>query len=160
MDPTFTKITGRAINVAKDLYDWGIANGQIDESQLRLTVSARRIEAKKLIDSGLSQRQAAKALGVDHATINRDLAVQNAPRNGAKCTTMPIEISVSPILYVENALRKGTGFREAAQKLLARAPNTLNMSTISKLLETIKIQIEERNLLLEAITEYIQRGKS
>jgi transposase len=51
------------------LVDWGVESGQIDEQQLRLTIEARREKARELVDSGLSQRQAAKVLGVDQKTI-------------------------------------------------------------------------------------------
>jgi hypothetical protein len=41
-----------------------------------------------MVDAGMSQRQAAKALGVDKRTIGRDLG-HSAPKNGAKCPTPP-----------------------------------------------------------------------
>ena len=41
--------------------------------QLRLTVAARRETAAKLIEAGMSQREAAKALGVGQTQIRRDL---------------------------------------------------------------------------------------
>jgi hypothetical protein len=43
-------------------------------NQVVLTVEARPEKAKELVDSGLSQRQAAKALGVSHTTVQQDLA--------------------------------------------------------------------------------------
>jgi Helix-turn-helix domain len=63
--------------------------------RLRLTVAARREEARKLADAGKSQREIASQLGVNASTINRDLADGNrdlsdgaASRNGsATCTT-------------------------------------------------------------------------
>ena len=51
-----------------------------------LTVEARRKKAKEFVDSGLSQRQAAKVLGVDHKTIQNDLA-NKSPRSGEKVAT-------------------------------------------------------------------------
>src|SRR5262249_14544327 len=50
---------------------------------MRLTIAARAETAKKLIKSGLSQREAARLLGVNHKTIQRDVA-HNAPKSGAK----------------------------------------------------------------------------
>ena len=43
--------------------------------QLRLTMAARRETAAKLIEAGMSQREAAKALGVGQTQIRRDLMV-------------------------------------------------------------------------------------
>jgi hypothetical protein len=40
---------------------------------MRLTVAARKEVAIKLVESGMSQRQTAKVLGVNNATISRDL---------------------------------------------------------------------------------------
>jgi transposase len=41
----------------------------------------RREAAVKLVESGLSRREAAKILGVDHRTIGRDLG-QDSPESG------------------------------------------------------------------------------
>src|SRR5262249_21823863 len=56
----------------------GIETENLTEDQLRYLVTRRdptlrTIAAKKLIESGMSQRQAAKALGVDQKTISNDL---------------------------------------------------------------------------------------
>jgi hypothetical protein len=48
-------IAGRLIGDVRDLVDWGVESGQIDEQQLRLTIEARREKAKELVDAGLSQ---------------------------------------------------------------------------------------------------------
>jgi hypothetical protein len=45
-----------------------------DNDKMRFTIQARREEALKLIDAGLSQRQAAKVLDVPRSTLQRDLA--------------------------------------------------------------------------------------
>jgi transposase len=45
---------------------------------LRLTVAARRETAAKLVEGGMSQRQAAKALGVDEGTVRGDLRKNSA----------------------------------------------------------------------------------
>ena len=61
-DDAFTKIAGKLLTGVRDLVDWGIEGGHTSQERLRLTVSARREEAFKLIEGGLSQRQAAKVL--------------------------------------------------------------------------------------------------
>jgi transposase len=49
--------------------------------------AARRETAAKLIEDGMSQRQAAKALGVGKGTIQRDLVDQNGPQSGPERST-------------------------------------------------------------------------
>ena len=85
-DKNLTAIFGNLLCDVKDLGDWGIAGGHIDAAKLRLTVDARRIEAKKLIDAGVSQRKAAKALGVSHSQIRRDTG-RDTGTKGAKSGT-------------------------------------------------------------------------
>lgn len=59
-----------------------------------MTIEARRERAKELVDAGMSQRQAAAVLGVDAATVNRDLAaLQNATESVAGCNTETAEIA-------------------------------------------------------------------
>jgi N6-adenosine-specific RNA methylase IME4 len=74
----FTKIAGKLLGDMRDLVDWGIEGGHTTHEKLRLTVTARREEAKKLVDAGMSQRQAAKALGVSHTQVQKDLATNDA----------------------------------------------------------------------------------
>jgi N6-adenosine-specific RNA methylase IME4 len=82
-DDAFTKIAGRLLTGVRDLVDWGVAEGHTTEQKLRFTVAARRETAAKLIKAGMSQRQAAKVLGVKHTTIQRDLA-HNVPATGTQ----------------------------------------------------------------------------
>jgi N6-adenosine-specific RNA methylase IME4 len=82
-DENFTKIAGKLLTDVRDLVDWGIEGGHTTADQLRLTVAARREAASKLIEGGLSQRQAAKVLGVHHSTIQDDLA-EKPPKDGEK----------------------------------------------------------------------------
>jgi hypothetical protein len=56
---------------------FGFLGGLVEPDKLRLTIEARREKAKALTDAGMSQREAAEALGVGVATVNRDLAFQN-----------------------------------------------------------------------------------
>lgn len=90
MTADLTKIAGRLIGDVRDLVDWGVEGGHIDEQQLRLTIQARRQKAKELTDAGMSQRQAAKALGVSHQTIMRDVD-QDGPESGPERTTTKAE---------------------------------------------------------------------
>jgi transposase len=58
----------------------------VDPTELRLTVTARAKQAKALIDGGMSQRQAAKALGVSKRTIQNDVDTKY-PKSGQKVST-------------------------------------------------------------------------
>jgi N6-adenosine-specific RNA methylase IME4 len=82
----FTKIAGKLLTNIRDLVDWGIEGGHTTAEQLRLTVAARREMATKLIEAGVSQRDAAKALGVNRKTIQRDVG-QNVPKSKTKSAT-------------------------------------------------------------------------
>jgi hypothetical protein len=73
-DETFTKITGKLLTGMSDLVDWGIEGGHTTPEQLRLTVEARREKATKLIEPGMSQREAARELGVSQSTIRDDVS--------------------------------------------------------------------------------------
>jgi N6-adenosine-specific RNA methylase IME4/DNA-binding CsgD family transcriptional regulator len=78
MTDDFTKIAGKLLTNVRDLVDWGIEEGHTTAEQLRLTVAARRQTAAKLVESGMSQRQAAKALGVAEGTVRNDLRNNSA----------------------------------------------------------------------------------
>ena len=77
-DEQFTKIASALLTGVRDLVGWGIDGGHTTTDKLRLTVEARRETALKLIEGGMSQRQAAKTLGVGLGTVQRDLT-----RNGS-----------------------------------------------------------------------------
>lgn len=86
-DEVFRKILAdKLLPGVRDLAQWGIEQGHITPAQLRLTVEARREQAAKLIEGGMSQRKAAKALGVHHSTVQADLA-DNPPKAGGKSAT-------------------------------------------------------------------------
>jgi hypothetical protein len=57
-----------------------------DNDKMRFTIQARREEALKLIDAGLSHRQAAKVLDVPTSTLQRDLA-HFGPESGPERAT-------------------------------------------------------------------------
>ena len=81
----FTKIAGKLLVGVRDLVEWGVEGGHTTPERLRLTVAARREETKALIESGMSQRQVAKALGVPKSTVARDVGPQGGervPHNG------------------------------------------------------------------------------
>jgi N6-adenosine-specific RNA methylase IME4 len=58
----------------RDLVNWGIDTGNTTPEKMRLTVAGIREAAPKLIESGLSQGQAAKILGVAKSTLQYHLA--------------------------------------------------------------------------------------
>jgi N6-adenosine-specific RNA methylase IME4 len=79
-----------ALNV-RDLINWGIDTGNMTADQFRYTVAHRQEIAQQLIDSGVSQRQAAKLLGVSEWTIRSDVRGNLAesarkPRTGSAAT--------------------------------------------------------------------------
>jgi N6-adenosine-specific RNA methylase IME4 len=78
-DTAFTKIAGTLLTGVRDLVKWGIDEGHTTEDKLRLTVSARKEMTAKMIEGGMSQRQAAKALGVAPATVRADLGLRDNP---------------------------------------------------------------------------------
>jgi N6-adenosine-specific RNA methylase IME4 len=77
-DERFTKIASGLLVGVRNLVDWGIEEGHTTADKLRLTIQARRETATKLIEAGLSQRQAAKVLGVDEGTVRNDLRKNSA----------------------------------------------------------------------------------
>ena len=90
-DPKLAKIVGGILQNARDLAEWGLDTGTLTEDDLRLEVlkrnpTLRALAAKKMIASGMSQRQAAKALGVSNTTVVNDLA-----ESGKKLTTRDVK---------------------------------------------------------------------
>jgi N6-adenosine-specific RNA methylase IME4 len=91
-DKVFTKIASNLLVNVRDLAEWGIDVGHTTPEMLRLTVAARKEEARKLTTpvseggAGLSQRQAAKMLGVPRSTLQYDLD-ENRPESGRKPST-------------------------------------------------------------------------
>lgn len=72
-DERFTKIAVGLLTNVRDLVDWGIEEGHTTQDELRLTVQARRELNAKLVEAGLSQREAAKVTGVSQMQVRRDL---------------------------------------------------------------------------------------
>jgi len=93
-DEDFTKIAGKLLVDVRDLVEWGVETGHTTHEQFRLTVAARRELATKLIDNGMSQRDAAKALGVSKSTLHDDVSgnrTENARKPGKRAQPEPDE---------------------------------------------------------------------
>ena len=90
-DARLTKLTADLLVAMRDQTDHLIGRGLVDKEQLRVTLApaARKAKVAELHEQGLSQRQIAAVVGVDHATISRDLAGASAPESGASA---PLEI--------------------------------------------------------------------
>jgi hypothetical protein len=71
----------------RDLVKWGIDTGNTTPQQMRETVAHRQELAIKLIEAGVSQRQAAKLLGVSVGTINSDVQKLNGKRSETERAT-------------------------------------------------------------------------
>jgi predicted transcriptional regulator len=50
-----------------------IDQNHLDPADMRLTIAKRQETAKALVNGGMSQRQAAKVLGVNQKTVSNDL---------------------------------------------------------------------------------------
>ena len=89
-DDLFTKIAGKLLTDVRDLVGWGIEGGHTTAEQLRLTIAARRETASNLVKGGMSQRQAAKTLGVAEGTVRNDLR-NNSAESAQKLRTTKAE---------------------------------------------------------------------
>lgn len=70
----------------RDLVNWGIEGGHTTPEDIRLSIADRKAAAIKLVEGGMSQRQAAKLLGVSQMTIMRDVK-QNVSKSETKSDT-------------------------------------------------------------------------
>src|SRR5262249_18256354 len=77
-DPEFTKLLSNHIINAKGFYDWGIDRGLTRPEDVRLSITKRKEEAQKLVNGGMSRRQAAKVLGANEGTVRNDLRNNSA----------------------------------------------------------------------------------
>jgi len=87
----FTKVASNLLLGVRDLVNWGVDTGTTTIEELKASVvqhdpKLRRLAALKLIENGLSQRAAAKLLGVNQATISRDV-MPDASKSDAKRIT-------------------------------------------------------------------------
>jgi hypothetical protein len=83
----FTRAYGRALGAMYDMGEIGMRDGILDPSQLRLTIEARKQQAAKMIENGMSHRATAKALSVSPKQIRRDLGADKSRTSGAKSPT-------------------------------------------------------------------------
>jgi N6-adenosine-specific RNA methylase IME4 len=82
-----TKNYAKLVTIVRDIGEEGCEVGAIDADEVRLTISARKKEAHRLVEEeGMSQRQAAKTMGVPRRTIRRDLG-QTGPQGGPERPT-------------------------------------------------------------------------
>jgi hypothetical protein len=72
---------------AKGFYDYGIKKGLTSAESVRLAAVERRPLVKGMIESGMSQRKVAKAFGVSHTQIQKDLAGNQVAKNGNQVAT-------------------------------------------------------------------------
>jgi N6-adenosine-specific RNA methylase IME4 len=77
-DEKLTELTGDVLAAVSAQVRHLVDVGLVEPDKLRLTIEARRERAKELIDSGMSQRKAAEALGVDEKTVRNDLRITSA----------------------------------------------------------------------------------
>jgi hypothetical protein len=82
-DEKLTKLTGNVIAAVSAQVRHLVDVGLVEPDKLRLTIEARREKVKELLGAGMSQRDAAAALGVAHTTVQRDLA-QSVPEGGTE----------------------------------------------------------------------------
>lgn len=135
MDKQFTKIAAQALSNVKELCEWGIDKGHTTPEQLRLTVESRKQIAKQLVESGVSQRQAAKVLGVTQGTIDRDLHDTKRVKNDTKrVTTKPPSFGDKFSKYVD----AGLALRRAQAELLKEEFNKKRWNEIQCILEEIR----------------------
>jgi hypothetical protein len=73
----------RLLEAARDIIDRDVDLGLYEMDAVRLTVAARKKTVKQLADQGLSQRQIAKVVGANQATVSRDLGDANASKTDA-----------------------------------------------------------------------------
>jgi hypothetical protein len=84
------------LNNTKKLANWGMEKGEITTT-FRLTIPERKRQAKLLVASGMSTREAAEALGVSHQTVMRDVGGPKGDENGPPRTTAQTADSSSSI---------------------------------------------------------------
>ena len=76
------------LNNTKKLADCGMEKGEITTS-FRLTIPERKRQAKMLVASGMSNREAAEALGVSEGTVRNDLSADKLRKNAQELRTPP-----------------------------------------------------------------------
>jgi N6-adenosine-specific RNA methylase IME4 len=100
----FTKILAKTLLNDRDLYEWGVETGHTTPEEMRLTIAARRTRAIEYVKAGMSQRKAAKMLGVSQRSVGRDVK-RGAAKSEAKRLT--------------KSERRGQRERELSAKVIA-----------------------------------------
>ena len=77
------KPIAKLLEAVRGVVDRDIKLGLYEGEDLRLTIEARKEAVKQLADQGLSNRQIAKAVGADEATVRRDKGAANAAKSAA-----------------------------------------------------------------------------
>jgi N6-adenosine-specific RNA methylase IME4 len=83
------KLTRHYSDVVVAIHDLGqhcVDQGLIDPAKMRMTIAERQKTVKALANSGLSQRQIAKAAGISQSQVQRDLT-QKGSQSGPKRVT-------------------------------------------------------------------------
>lgn len=117
IDEVFTKLLGNQLLNAKGFYDYGIERGLMTPEALRLTVEKRQERSKALIQSGMSQRQAAKALGVSRGTIERDIGGSKKAINGSKKASQKEKDNCPSVLDIPDEGEVETATQAATRNL-------------------------------------------
>lgn len=86
LDEKLTKLTGNVIAAVSAQVRHLVDVGLVEPDRLRLTIEARREKVKALTDAGLSQREAAEALGISRGALRNDLG-HFSPENGPETPT-------------------------------------------------------------------------
>ena len=73
------KPIGKLLEAVHDVVERDLALKLYEPKHLRLTIAKRKEVAQVYIASGMSQREAALALGVNQSTIQRDLGKKKQP---------------------------------------------------------------------------------
>jgi hypothetical protein len=88
-DHEFNRLLANQFLTTKGFYDYGVARGLTDPDEFRMSIEKRKKVARQMVDSGMSRRGAAKALGVSRQTVLNDLGDNKVVRNGKKVVAPP-----------------------------------------------------------------------
>jgi phage N-6-adenine-methyltransferase len=131
IDKEFNKLLTEHMLNAKGFFDYGMKRGLTSPEEVRLTIAKRKETARALVEGGMSQRQVADLLGVNHKTIQRDVA-QNAPNGGANSATTRELLGQSD----QNDWRTPRKFLEAAREVMGAID--LDPATSAEANETVR----------------------
>jgi transcriptional regulator with XRE-family HTH domain len=127
-----TKTTGDVIAALSAHVSVLVDRGLVEPDKLRLKIEARKEKAKELIDAGMSQRQAAKALGVDERTVRRDMRPDAAENAAERRTPEPSLFQAEPPIDDAKAAESA---RERDERRQLRWAATLNLLSVVSALD-------------------------